>query len=229
MFCPKCKSEFEPGYTECAECEAALVDELPSEAGPEYQELVTVLVAPDENVLMVAKSRLEAEGIPCFTRNDLQDLFSLGRIAGYNILLGPQELQVPAEEVERAIEILEEAVVQEEGEDGMADTEPEPAEAMAVQAEEGDGETEATDAPPPDEYEYRDLKTVFVAPNESVLMAARSCLEAAGIPCFTTNNLSEIAGAGRLAGYDLALGPQELQVPAEDFEQAMEILESVSG
>jgi hypothetical protein len=56
---------------------------------------------------MVAKSRLEAEGIPCFTTNNLADLIGGGRFAGYSLALGPQELQVPPEDVERAVEILE--------------------------------------------------------------------------------------------------------------------------
>jgi hypothetical protein len=107
MYCPSCKSEFEPGYTECARCEVALVEELPPPPKPEYNDLKTVLVVPNENVLMVAKSRLEAAGIPCFTTNNLQDLFGLGRLAGYNIVTGPQELQVPPEDAERAMEILE--------------------------------------------------------------------------------------------------------------------------
>ncbi len=107
MYCPSCKAEFRTGYTACAQCGVALVDELPPGPLPEYLDLTTVLVAPDESMLMVAKSRLEAEGIPCFTTNNMQDLFGLGRIAGYNLVTGPQELQVPPEDAERAIEILE--------------------------------------------------------------------------------------------------------------------------
>ena len=107
MYCPTCKSEFRTGYTECAQCGVALVDELPPGPLPEFLDLTTVLVAPDESVLMVARSRLEAEGIPCFTTNNTQDLFGLGRVAGYNLVTGPQELQVPPEDAERAIEILE--------------------------------------------------------------------------------------------------------------------------
>jgi hypothetical protein len=118
MFCPKCKSEFEPGYAECARCGVALVEELPSPPQPEYEDLKTVLVAPDETVLMVAISRLEAAGIPCFTTNNMQDLFGLGRIAGYNLVIGPQELQVPPEEWERAVEILNDVLNTEE-EDGQ--------------------------------------------------------------------------------------------------------------
>jgi hypothetical protein len=118
MFCPKCSSEFQPGYTECARCEVALVEELPPPPPPEYQELKTVLVAPDETILMVAISRLEAAGIPCFTTNNTQDLFGLGRIAGYNLATGPQELQVPPEEWERAVEILNDVLIPEE-EDGQ--------------------------------------------------------------------------------------------------------------
>ncbi len=119
MFCPKCRSEFEPGYTECARCEAELVDELPPPPKPEYNDLATVLVAPNETILMLAKSRLEAEGIPCFTTNNVQDLVS-GRIAGYCLAMGPQELQVPAEDAERATAILE-SISDEEAEEEKQD------------------------------------------------------------------------------------------------------------
>jgi hypothetical protein len=83
------------------------VDELPPGPLPEYLDLTTVLVAPNEEVLMVAKSRLEAEGIPCFTTNNLADLIGGGRFAGYSLAMGPQELQVPPEDAERATEILQ--------------------------------------------------------------------------------------------------------------------------
>lgn len=108
MYCPKCRSEFRPGFTECAECGVRLVDELPPKPLPEYADLRTVMFAPSEMILMLAKSRLEAEGIPCLTKNVLvQDLFGMGRVAGFNPVTGPPELQVSAEDFDRAVEILE--------------------------------------------------------------------------------------------------------------------------
>jgi hypothetical protein len=83
------------------------VKKLPPESKPEYLDLHTIRLAPDETVLMVAKSRLEAEGIACFTTNDVQDLFGAGRIAGFNIMTGPQELQVDAKDVKRAKKALD--------------------------------------------------------------------------------------------------------------------------
>mgnify|MGYP000906060120 CR=1 FL=1 len=249
MFCPKCRSEFEPGYTECARCEAELVDELPPPPKPEYNDLATVLVAPNETILMLAKSRLEAEGIPCFTTNNTQDLFGLGRIAGYNLVTGPQELQVPPEDLERAIGILETLETLQEGQQQAVLPVPE--------CGEGDGGTgdssggimccpdcgaeclaESMECPecgaalaeePPSELhpECVNLRTVLIAPDENVLMVAKSRLEAEGIPCFTTNNVQDLV-SGRIAGYCLAMGPQELQVPAEDAERATAILESIS-
>jgi hypothetical protein len=105
MYCPSCKSEFRPEEKECAECGVPLVDELPPECELEWVDLKTVFVALDEMALMAAQSCLEAAGIPCFTTNNTQDLF-VGRFAGYNILTGPQEIQVYPEDAERAIEIL---------------------------------------------------------------------------------------------------------------------------
>ncbi len=114
MFCPKCRSEFEPEHTQCIECGTELVDSLPPEPHLEWVDLETVFLAPDEMALMVAKSRLEAEGMDCFTTNNVQDLFGLGRIAGYSLAIGPQALQVRAGDVDKAREILKSVVEPEE-------------------------------------------------------------------------------------------------------------------
>jgi hypothetical protein len=35
MFCPKCRCEYRPGFTRCADCDVPLVEELPSLPPPE--------------------------------------------------------------------------------------------------------------------------------------------------------------------------------------------------
>jgi len=73
-------------------------------------DLVTVLSTPDEARALVARSLLDAAGIPCYVRNDqLQDFIGLGRIGGYNIAVGPMVIQVGAADAEAASTILREA------------------------------------------------------------------------------------------------------------------------
>lgn len=109
MFCPQCGAEYREGFTTCSECEVALAAEPPvKEAEAEWRELVTVWSAVDHARTLVATSLLEEEGIPHFVRGEqLQDLFGMGRLgAGYNLLVGPAEVQVPVEHEARARELL---------------------------------------------------------------------------------------------------------------------------
>jgi hypothetical protein len=114
MFCPECGSEYREGFTACAECEVALVPDLPAEfAEPEpdgEETLVTVLAAGDLSLLTRARSLLEAEGIPYSMDGEgLQNLFGAGMIGlGYNQIVGPPHLKVREEDEARARELLTE-------------------------------------------------------------------------------------------------------------------------
>jgi GNAT superfamily N-acetyltransferase len=111
MYCPKCRKESHSIYRECPECGVALVDALPSEPAPNSVELGTALVAPDTFTLMVAKSRLEAEGIRCFTKNDLHGIYD-GAVG-----FGVHELYVPAADVDRAKRLLDSCALPDETEE----------------------------------------------------------------------------------------------------------------
>lgn len=77
-FCPKCRTEYREGFTVCADCGVPLVHELPPEeknvqvsdetgTGPEGAgsgDWVTVLEGVNAEDLMVARSVLDATGIP---------------------------------------------------------------------------------------------------------------------------------------------------------------------
>jgi hypothetical protein len=71
-------------------------------------EPVTVLESGDPAVLAVAKSLLENAGIQYFAKGEgVQDLFAWGRFGtGFNPVVGPIQLQVPAEDAARAKELL---------------------------------------------------------------------------------------------------------------------------
>jgi hypothetical protein len=111
MFCPQCRQEYREGVTTCGECGLALVGVLPEtgQDGAEWMDLVTVLTTSDPAETKVVKSLLEAEGIPCMLRGEgLQDLVGLGRAGtGFNVAMGPVQVQVRAQDAAVALELLE--------------------------------------------------------------------------------------------------------------------------
>ncbi len=110
MHCPGCDTEYEPGIERCPACGAELVEATAPEAAAETSEwvdLVTVLKTADASLLLVAKSLLDAEGVPCFAEGEgVQESLGAGRIAASDIPLGPGRLRVRPEDAERARELL---------------------------------------------------------------------------------------------------------------------------
>ena len=110
MFCPKCGTEYREEAVKCSDCGAPLVAEPPSKDtdSMEWEDLVTVLSSSDPAVIAVAKSLLEEAGIRYFAKGEgLQDLFALGRVGGFNPIMGPVEFQVPKASEQQARELLE--------------------------------------------------------------------------------------------------------------------------
>lgn len=112
MHCPGCDIEYEPGITHCPACGAELMDTpSPAGAGPrdeeEWVDLVSVLKTADASLLLVAKSLLDAQGVPCFAEGEgVQESLGAGRIAASDLPLGPGRLRVRPEDAERARELL---------------------------------------------------------------------------------------------------------------------------
>ncbi len=77
-------------------------------AKAEYVDLVTVYRTGNQAVLTVAKSLLEEAGIRYLAKGEgLQDIIGGGRFgAGFNLVAGPVELQVPRECAAEAGKIL---------------------------------------------------------------------------------------------------------------------------
>lgn len=101
MFCPECRSEHPRPATICRECGEALVDELdpiaPEGPGVVWTDTVAVLRSTELAEVLVAKSVLQAHGIPFEVRNELlQDLLAPRFIGGFNPLTGPMEIRVPS-------------------------------------------------------------------------------------------------------------------------------------
>ena len=110
MFCPICGDEYRTGFNRCADCDVDLVANPPAEppAPPEPFEMTTVLETGDQTLIAVAKSVLDAAGIPSIARNErLQNLFGWGAVGtGFNAAMGPIRLQVLEEDEVVAKELL---------------------------------------------------------------------------------------------------------------------------
>jgi hypothetical protein len=72
-------------------------------------ELVPIFRTGDAALIAVAKSLLDGEGIEYLVRSEpVQNFFGLGVFgAGYNVVTGPAEFAVRAEDAVRARELLE--------------------------------------------------------------------------------------------------------------------------
>lgn len=72
MTCPQCGAKWPEGAARCPECDVELVDQRGRAAQDtaEWMEDIVVLETTDEGQLMVARSLLEAEGIPCFAEGE---------------------------------------------------------------------------------------------------------------------------------------------------------------
>ncbi len=112
MICPKCQAEYRPELAECPACRVPLTE-------PPYEpmELVTVYQSGDMGRMMLAKNFLEAAEIPYIAKNEeMQGLFGWGTIPyGYNLVIGPMEINVHRKDVDAALEILKD--LDDEGEE----------------------------------------------------------------------------------------------------------------
>lgn len=78
-----------------------------SQSEAEKQDFITILKTGDQVKISMAKAILDAENIVYLVKNEIvQDLFGLGKVGGYNYLLGPMELQVENDRVEEAKKLL---------------------------------------------------------------------------------------------------------------------------
>lgn len=100
MFCPKCESEYVPGFTRCKECDVDLVPNLPQSAQSEaknieYEELLSTYSPSD---VAIIKSLLEGEGITYFFQGET--------VGPYIFFALPMRLLVRKDQVETAAEVL---------------------------------------------------------------------------------------------------------------------------
>ncbi len=109
MFCPQCGTEYPPDVKACPECGAELVTARPQAARDEteWTDLVTVLRTGDASLMVVAKSLLEAEGIPFHVDGEgVQEQLGAGDVPGQELATGPGRLSVRPEDAEAARDLL---------------------------------------------------------------------------------------------------------------------------
>ena len=102
MYCPKCRVEYEPGSTRCADCDVELVEVLPAARaaarGDSSDRLVTVFSTHDPGLAAFAESLLQSDDIRFLVR---------GMVLPYPGAL-PIDLQVLAGDAGEARRILAE-------------------------------------------------------------------------------------------------------------------------
>lgn len=103
-YCPNCREEYREGFTECAECFATLVDELPPEEPDEptdpYPDLVQVFVGPHP-VAEQIRALLEGSGIASRTMSEGSAAYPVNVGA-----MGESRVMVLRDELEEAIQIV---------------------------------------------------------------------------------------------------------------------------
>jgi len=105
--CPECNVEYIDTTIRCSDCDVELT------LGPAIQEehpdpkIETVYATGGPALVAMVKSLFEDAKIEYFTKGDeIQDLFGAGRLGGLNILCGPVEFVVAAEDAPTARELL---------------------------------------------------------------------------------------------------------------------------
>jgi hypothetical protein len=105
-FCPRCRYEYRPDIKTCPDCDAKLVDELPSEDKPiiDAVDLVRIASFPFEVQAHEAVLQLGQHGIPALVANE--------KIAQTDMILawadGGVHVVVRTDDAARARKILEE-------------------------------------------------------------------------------------------------------------------------
>jgi|RhiMethySRZTD1v2_1073278.scaffolds.fasta_scaffold29070_5 hypothetical protein len=101
MFCPKCKSEYRPGFTHCSDCGVSLVDRQPVEHS---QDLVLLRSYGTDAEAHLARSVLESAGVDAIVSPPNQPVVFTGR--SFGIGLPATDLYVRSEDFVIANEVL---------------------------------------------------------------------------------------------------------------------------
>jgi hypothetical protein len=98
MYCPECRSEYNPGIIACKDCRVELVPELPPEPTLEYVDYEDILSTHSPSDRAIIRSILEAEDIPYYFQGEY--------VSAYVMQAIPVRLMVKKDQVARAVEAL---------------------------------------------------------------------------------------------------------------------------
>lgn len=70
MYCPQCGVEYRDGFSQCSDCQVALVPELEPVTSDSQLNLETVFESNDAFAIGLAKGALEDSGIPFWMQGD---------------------------------------------------------------------------------------------------------------------------------------------------------------
>ena len=98
MFCPKCRSKYKEGITECPDCGVPLVAELPPEPKAEFVDFEEVLATFNPGDIAIIKSILNGEGLTYFFKGE--------QFSQVRPLVEPARLMVRKEQAQKARAIL---------------------------------------------------------------------------------------------------------------------------
>jgi len=107
MYCPQCGVEYRDGFTECSDCQVALVPGLAPEASGSQVDLVPVFESNDRFAVSLARGLLEDAGIPFWTLGDKMGDETAARLALGPILFPSCRFLVPGDREAEARELLE--------------------------------------------------------------------------------------------------------------------------
>jgi len=104
-YCPKCRAEYRDGFTQCADCQELLINNLPPIEKPKsHPQPVKVFVAMYPTEATIVKSMLESSGLSPI----IFDEMTIALQPFYSTAIGGVKILVPEDEAEDAKVIINE-------------------------------------------------------------------------------------------------------------------------